>query len=48
MNDEEYDHDEAASEGREFLKIATEVNEDKIEAYDDLEITSWLEKMGYE
>ncbi len=49
MNDEEeYDWDEAASEGREFLKIATDVDEETIETYDDLEITSWLEEMDYE
>jgi hypothetical protein len=45
------DYNEAASEGREFLKIITEVPPDVIddeEIYDDEEIEAWLGEMGYE
>lgn len=35
------DLDEAAGEGRGFPKIATEVDEETIDRYEDLEITSW-------
>ncbi len=48
---EDYDHDEAAGEGREFLKIITDVDHDTIddeEIYDDSAIEVWLEEMGYE
>lgn len=45
MEDKEY----AASEGREFLKLITEVNPDEIdEKYEDWEIIAWLEEMDYE
>ena len=45
------DLEEAASEGREFLKLITEVSHDDIDdevKYDDGAIVAWLEEMGYE
>jgi len=47
MENEEY----AASEGREFLKLITEVDPDDIddeEKYQDYAIIAWLEEMNYE
>ncbi len=41
----------AASEGREFLKLITEVSHEDIddeEKYDDGDIEAWLEELGYE
>ena len=45
------DLEEAASEGRDFLKLITEVSHDDIDdedKYDDGAIVAWLEEMGYE
>ena len=45
------DLEEAASEGRDFLKHITEVSHDDIDdkdKYDDGAIVAWLEEMGYE
>lgn len=45
------DLEDAASEGREFLKLITEVSHDDIDdedKYDDGAIVAWLEEMGYE
>ena len=44
------DLEAAASEGREFLKLITEVSHDDIDdedEYDDGAIVAWLEEMGY-
>jgi hypothetical protein len=41
----------AAGEGRDFLKLITEVSHDDIDdedKYDDGAIVAWLEEMGYE
>ena len=45
------DLEEAASEGREFLKLITEVSHDDIDdedKYDDGAIVAWLEEFGYQ
>lgn len=42
---------EAADEGREFLKLITEVSHEDIDdegKYDDGDIEVWLEELGYE
>lgn len=44
-------NDDAAIEGREFLKIITEVDPDIIDdedRYPDYAIEAWLEEMGFE
>lgn len=45
------DLEEAASEGRDFLKLITEVSHDDIDdedKYDDGDIVVWLEELGYQ
>jgi hypothetical protein len=45
------DLEEAAGEGRDFLKLITEVSHDDIDdedKYDDGDIVVWLEEMGYQ
>lgn len=44
------DPEEAASEGRDFLKLITEVTHDDIDGedkYDDGAIAAWPEELGY-
>lgn len=45
------DLEEAAGEGRDFLKLITEVSHDDIDdedKYDDGDIVVWLEELGYQ
>ena len=44
MSDDTY----AQFEGREFLKIITEVDSDEIDEYEGYAIEAWLEEMGYD